>query len=150
MRGVEREVLEEWLLLLARDREEIERVVGEHIRAVKAVLRVHSLCSLGREAGVERVFLEARIEAADHAVELVEATVDRRWPLRPAKAPLADHGGVVAGGLQDLGESDRVRLREAAVARQSVIAGHVADAGLVRIEARHQARSRRAATRAVV
>ena len=151
VRGVERQVLQERLLRLAGLGEEVEAVVAEGVRAVEPVFRVFPLLPVGRQAGVERVFLEARVEPADHAVELVEPAVGGPRRLRPgAQVPLAHHAGVVAGGPKDLGNGDGVRLREPLVAAGVGLVVHQPDAGLMRVQAGQQTGTTGAAAGAVV
>ena len=65
--------------------------------------------------------------------------------------PLAGHVGLVAGGLEDLGEGDAAAVEVAGVARgMDLRIDHVADAGLVRVEAGEQRRAAGAAAGGVV
>ena len=100
--------------------------------------------------------------AMNRAVETVEAALPRPVVSRgefvvaapvahvTSDVPLPRHVGAVAGLAECLGDRHRVGGEVAAVSRQPVVAHHVADAGLVRVEAGQQGRAGRAAACRVV
>jgi hypothetical protein len=99
-----------------------------------------------------------------NAVEAVEATLQRRravavagaprvqarCPQVAAHMPFAGHECAVTRGLETLCNSGRVVTQEALVGRRPEVRSHVPDAGIVRIKARQQRGTCRAAARAVV
>ena len=100
--------------------------------------------------------------AMNRAVEAVEAALPRPVVSRgefvvaapvahvTSDVPLPRHVGAVAGLAERLGDRHRVGGEVAAVSRQPVVAHHVADAGLVSVEAGQQGRTGRAAAGRVV
>lgn len=151
VRRVERQVLKPRLLRFACLGKKVERVIAKRIAAVERVFGVGSLRAIRGQARVERVFLKERIEAADHAIEFVEAAVRRPRRLGAgAEMPLANHRRVIAGVTQHLGDRACVGLRKSAVAGGRCLIGHRADTRLMRVEAGQQTRAAGAAACAVV
>ncbi len=135
-------------------------VVVDGVGVVKAPRLVFRVC-VRRNPGVvagERVGVEKAAGAVDRAVEAVEAALERPVVLLRfaggidlfGDVPLADHVGAVAGGLECLGDREAAPVEVAAIAVEHAIFHHVADAGLVRVEAGEERGAGRAAAGRVV
>src|SRR5262245_46652038 len=92
----------------------------------------------------------------DCAVEPLEATCERPIVLgtvgrgKTRNMPLPDRIATVAGGLEHFRDRAVLLIQVAAVAIETEVRHHVADAGLMRIETCEQARARRTAAGGVV
>ncbi len=95
--------------------------------------------------------VEVTPRADKRAVEVIEAALPRPRVFRtlpadvPSQVPLADHGRLVAGCAEQLGDRGALGVQIAAVARQPEVDCRVPDASLVGVEAGQQRRAGRAA-----
>ena len=118
-----------------------EPVVAHHVGRVEVAAATAGHAVMGVEAALHRQRMVRRAGPPGlGAVGLVAA----------ADVPLARHHGPVAAALQRLGDRDAVAAQVALVLRDAVVAGHVADPRLVRVQPGEQRGARRTAARAVV
>ena len=100
--------------------------------------------------------IEITPRAVDRAVEAVEAPGDRPVVLRPVgggepgDVPLAGHICAVSGRFEDFGQRAARLVQVASVARVTLVFHHVADPGLMGVQAGQQAGPGRAASGGVV
>ena len=118
-----------------------ELVVAHHGRRVEVAAAAAEHAVVGVEAALHRQRMVGRAgPPCLRAVRLVAA----------ANVPLARHHGAVAAALQRLGDGHAVVAQVALVLADAVVAHHVADAGLMRVEPGKQRSAGRAAACAVV
>ena len=154
------QVEEERLVGAATLLDHADRLVGDGVGEIEVGRRnFHPPVVLHDAVGGEemRDTIHDAVEAVEAAlarcrpVHITDAPgVDQAGPEVTAHMPLARHQRAVTRGPQQFGNRRRVVAQETLVRRRSKIGAHVADTGLVRIQAGQQRRARRAATGAVV
>ena len=102
MDGVEREVQEERLLVVARN--EVDGLARERVSQVGRLVHRLAPTQDGIALRTASPHGEVAVPAVQEAEELVEAAAQRLELVRHAEVPLADHARGVARRLQAVGE----------------------------------------------
>src|SRR4029078_10416838 len=112
--------------------QKIEGVICEGVGSEELPRLIRPLRCSNRQADHRSLIPRIDAVATREAIEVVETTVD--WRNAVAPLPFANHVRSIARCFEHLGECDTVWLQESAVAGLILIAGHVANAGLMRVE----------------
>jgi len=136
-------------------------VVGDRVGVEPGSLGAIVRIVVRRDVGVvpgQGIRIEEGTRAVDRAVEAIEAPLER--PVRlvgvlflsavGSHVPLAAEVGPVSGGPECLGDGEALSVEITPVGGQAVVAHHVTDPGLVRIEPGQEGRPGRAASSRIV
>ena len=147
VRGLEREVRsvvgeveEERLLGFARFIDELQAKAGPEVGAVPVfgqpgVFAV-DLLTIQKEQGAGGVRL---VEATGGRIQTaVKSAVPGGGPVLQADVPFSGHGGEISGGLERFGNGGALGIEPAFITGHAAVFHHVADPGLMRINARQQ------------
>ena len=123
--------------------EVFDGVVGDGVGVIPGSFGLVFGVVFGRDLGVvagEGVGVEEGAGAVDGAEEFIEAALEGPVVLFVVghhfrgDVPFSGHVGAVSGWLEGLGDGEAFLVEVALVLGDSVVAGHVANAGLVRVE----------------
>ena len=150
MRRRERDVEEEGLGFAGEVADILDRVFGDRV----CVIEILPVCLdrrvvAGQAHGI--VIAAAAFDCAEVFLKTaLEGPIVLIGGVRRRNVPLAGHRGAVPRAAQQFRDRDTLPVQIAAIAGLAVIAGHVPDSGLMRVQPGHQAGTARATAGAVV